>query len=325
VGQNIFGQNSLPTIKATSEIVDVRVGTDYFSKGGWHLQPEIKPDIFSIGSKWIYDRKKVTFITNLDSISFDVQPGQKYDFIILLNEKSPCHIQITTLPNPVFMNKNVIIPIILGLIFFAVFVYLKRNVIKLSQLLYLGILTPVIFWIMTFISGYIHGDYVHYKNVISELGAIGTKSEIFTSSTFIVLSVLCALFSIGLIKASKQFGLSIIPAILTVSMPITLFWVAVFPLGNEFHSLTGLLILFMLFSALFASILWRNKTKGSNIRLLSLISFFIMLFILLRFLKPFGYEYEGLVQRFFYLGWSFWYISLSLFFIKQLKTENTTP
>src|SRR5262252_5604507 len=78
-----IAQQNLPTIRATSEKVDIRVGDDYFSKGGWILEPKKNPDIFSIGSKWHYENKRVIFITDIDSISFDVNPGNKYDFIIL--------------------------------------------------------------------------------------------------------------------------------------------------------------------------------------------------------------------------------------------------
>ena len=34
VGQPIFSQDSLPTIKATSTKVDIRVGDDFFMRGG---------------------------------------------------------------------------------------------------------------------------------------------------------------------------------------------------------------------------------------------------------------------------------------------------
>ena len=82
---HVTAQNTLPSIKATSSKVDIRVGDDYFLKGGWQLEPNKKPDIFSIGSKWLYDAKKVSFITDVDSLSFNVQPGHKYDFVIMLN------------------------------------------------------------------------------------------------------------------------------------------------------------------------------------------------------------------------------------------------
>jgi hypothetical protein len=77
LSQGIFAQDNLPTINATSANVDIRVGDDYFAKGGWILDSSKKPDIFSIGSKWLYETKQVTFTTDIDSISFNVKPNGK--------------------------------------------------------------------------------------------------------------------------------------------------------------------------------------------------------------------------------------------------------
>src|SRR5262249_45449480 len=39
----------------------------------------------------------VTFRTDIDSISFDVRPGQQYDFVVLLNGERRCRSRISTL------------------------------------------------------------------------------------------------------------------------------------------------------------------------------------------------------------------------------------
>jgi len=321
IGMVIFGQDSLPVIKATAEKVDIRVGNEYFAKGGWALDPNKKPDVFSIGSKWIYETKKVTFTTDIDSISFDVKPGNKYNFIIVLNDTISCYIQIKTLSNPVFLNKSILIPLSIGIILVLFLLYLYRQKINTIKLLYLGYLSAILFWVITIVSGFIHGNYNHLKNVISDLGAIATKSEIFTSASLILLSVLCILFSIGFYRASRTFKISTIPAILSFSMPLSIFWAAIFPLGNEFHSLTGPLPLLIILGALLSYLLWNKSQEFSELRLLSIISFFIMLLILLRFIKPFGNQYEGLIQRFFYLGWTIWTLFTSFYFIKRLQNN----
>jgi hypothetical protein len=41
--------------------------------------------------------KRITFITDIDSISFDVEPGHNYDFIILFNGKDACRTRISTM------------------------------------------------------------------------------------------------------------------------------------------------------------------------------------------------------------------------------------
>ena len=321
IGMSIFGQDRLPVVKATSEKVDIRVGNEYFVKGGWILDPNKKPDIFSIGSKWDYKTKKVTFITNIDSITFNVKPGNRYNFIIVLNNTILCYTQIKTLSNPVFLKKSILIPLLISTILILLFLYHYRQKISTIRFLYLGYSIAILFWIITIISGFIHGNYNHLKNVISDLGAIETKSEIFTSTSLILLSVLCILFSIGFYRASKTFKISIIPAILSFSMPLSIFWAAIFPLGNEFHSLTGPLPFLIILGSLLSYLLWKKSQEFSELRLLSLISFFVMLLILLRFIRPFGYQYEGLVQRFFYLGWTIWTLFTSYYFIKRLQNQ----
>lgn len=319
-----FGQDTVPTIKATSSTVDILVGNDYFIKGGWFLEPDKNPDVFSLGSKWTYEHKKVSFITDIDSITFDVQPGNKYNFIILLNETVPCHIQIITSPDPIFMNSKILTPIGIGFIVMLILFHLKRNQLNVIYLLKLGYVITLFFWAVVCISGIIHGDYNHLRNVISELGAIGTKSEIFTSASFMFLAALSTLFSIGFYKASKKLGLSSIPAILSFSKPVSLIWAAIFPLGNEFHSLTGPLPLLIILASFLSFILWRSERGFFSTRLLSLLGFFMMTLILLRFVQPFGIQYEGLVQRFFYLGWTVWIIAISYLLTKQIETLNET-
>jgi hypothetical membrane protein len=319
INQEIFAQENLPTIKANSLNVDIRVDDDYFAKGGWTLDPTKKPDIFFIGSKWLYETKKVTFITDIDSISFKVQPDSKHNFIVILNGKTPCYIQIATLSNPIFMQTKIVIPLLLGLTMVFILLYLYKSKINTKRFLCFGYAAPLLFWCMTFLSGAIHGNYNQFKNVISELGAIGTKSEIFTSSALIILALSCILFSIGFYRASQKFKLSVIPAILSFSMPITMIWAAIFTLGNEFHSLTGPLPFLIIFGFLLAYLLWKRNKVFKEVSNISLLSFIISTLILLRFIKPFGYEYEGLIQRFFYLAWTIWTISITYYLSKKLK------
>jgi hypothetical membrane protein len=189
--------------------------------------------------------------------------------------------------------------------------------------LHSGYAAAAFFWCMTILSGIIHGNYNHFKNVISELGAIGTKSEMFTSTALMILAVLCIFFSIGFYKASQRFKLSLIPAILSFSMPISMIWAGIFTLGNEFHSLTGSLPFLIIFGFLLAYLLWKKNKEFSQLSIVSLISFLISALILLRFIQPFGYEYEGLIQRFFYLAWTVWTISITYYFSQKLRTLSS--
>jgi hypothetical protein len=81
----------LPVIKATSKNVKIRNG-EIFKENFWVIFPETKPDVY-----WVDFPKKeqtVTFITDLDSISFNTKYGNNYDFIILLNGKDSCYARI---------------------------------------------------------------------------------------------------------------------------------------------------------------------------------------------------------------------------------------
>jgi hypothetical membrane protein len=217
------------------------------------------------------------------------------------------------------MNKKIVIPLLSGFIIFLFLLHKYRNKLNNETLLYFGYAAPLFFWCMTFLSGYIHVNYNHFKNVISELGAIGTKSEALTSSALMILAAFSILFSIGFYRASQKCKLSPIPAILSFCMPLTMIWAGIFTLGNEFHGLTGPLPFLSIIGFLLTNLLWQRNNAFTAVRNISLLCFFISALIVLRFIKPFGYEYEGLIQRFFYLAWTIWTISISYHLSKRLK------
>jgi len=70
--QTGFTQPGIPVIKALSRNVDVKDG-DKLLKNEWNLSPEIRPDIYFARDPT--HEKKITFYTDVDSISFHVLPG----------------------------------------------------------------------------------------------------------------------------------------------------------------------------------------------------------------------------------------------------------
>ncbi|MCK9422094.1 MAG: transglutaminase domain-containing protein [Bacteroidales bacterium] len=86
-GPSLCAQQVFQVIKANSKIVDIKDGT-IFKKGNWTIVPEAKPDVYKTSSE------RVTFYTDLDSISFKVKPKHEYNFIILLNGKDSAFTQI---------------------------------------------------------------------------------------------------------------------------------------------------------------------------------------------------------------------------------------
>ncbi len=84
-------QSDLPVIRSNAAVISIQDGAN-LKKNNWSLAPEAKPDIYEAE---LIDGKphKVTFLTDLDSISFEVEEGKRYDFIIQFGE-TKCYTQI---------------------------------------------------------------------------------------------------------------------------------------------------------------------------------------------------------------------------------------
>lgn len=94
LGQLLVAQNTIPTIRANSIEVNIKDG-DIFKTSGWFIDPTINPDIYTSPSK----NKKVTFFTDIDSISVSINQDTKFDFIILLNDSLKAYTQIKYAPS----------------------------------------------------------------------------------------------------------------------------------------------------------------------------------------------------------------------------------
>jgi hypothetical protein len=88
--QYLLGQVHSVVIKATSKNIKILDGDDLLEGV---LVPELKPDIY------VYHKetrsKKIVYYTDIDSASFQVRPGDTYDFIILLDNKDSCYQRIS--------------------------------------------------------------------------------------------------------------------------------------------------------------------------------------------------------------------------------------
>lgn len=102
-GVGSFAQRKLPVIRANSKTASIRDGK-HFKKNYWAIMPEKRPDIYytEIPGK----AQKLTFITDQDSISFNVSYGENYDFIVLLNGKDTCYTRISaTYKKPLLLTR----------------------------------------------------------------------------------------------------------------------------------------------------------------------------------------------------------------------------
>jgi hypothetical protein len=97
----LHAQGPVPVIRATAPLVDVRDGRE-FKKGTWRISPQIKPDVYITHTK----HESVTFVTDIDSISFLIEPGCTYQFIILLNGKDSALTEVRYAPGVLDILKS---------------------------------------------------------------------------------------------------------------------------------------------------------------------------------------------------------------------------
>lgn len=185
-------------------------------------------------------------------------------------------------------------------------------------LLNLGMVCPALFWLTTLICGAVHGNYDHLSGTISELGALGTRSQHLFTGLLILLSVLGFGFCLGLYRVCCERKLSVLPLI-----PIIIFFlgnigVALFPLGNSLHPVAGETTIVVVLSPVLAFWSWRAIVPR-YLSLLAMAIIFLALALVLSGIVPdtFVQSHPGLLQRIFHAGWTFWFISLSIQFNKQ--------
>jgi hypothetical protein len=88
------GQDELPVLKTNSPNIKIIDGSNA-SRGDWILDPSIELDVYyAIRSE---KNRTIIFKSDIDSRSFEVEPGHVYDFVILLNGKDACKTRISTM------------------------------------------------------------------------------------------------------------------------------------------------------------------------------------------------------------------------------------
>ncbi|MCB0662283.1 MAG: transglutaminase domain-containing protein [Saprospiraceae bacterium] len=93
IAVQLSAQN-IPIIAATSDLVNVRDGKDFY-ENSWTIMPEYNPDVYESDKLGDW----VVFYTDKDSIGFKIHPDSIYDFIILLNGKDSAYTRIQYAPS----------------------------------------------------------------------------------------------------------------------------------------------------------------------------------------------------------------------------------
>lgn len=274
----------------------------------WIIEPDKNPDRYYL--QRTSHEKTVTFKADSGDVSVRILPNKTYPITFQHAGVTARTEIISRDDHSVFMQPPIALSILL--VFIILLLLSKRllNKIQTKYLLSLGLLIPTLFWISTIVGGLVHGSYSHATDVVSELGALDTKSEVFMSSIELILAGLIVLFCVGLRRALRETKRSIVPVIPILLFSVALIGVAFFPLNNEFHPIAGNISFPLMFAPLLSLIVWRNSGLGSRYITLTLVSIFCTLCFAFRFEPSINQEFEGLVQRTFYLGWSIWFVAL---------------
>jgi hypothetical membrane protein len=198
---------------------------------------------------------------------------------------------------------------------------INQNEVKMKtkHLLALGSVIPVIFWGTLTVCGYVMGDYNHLTRLVSELGAMGTRTQYMFTAGLLACAVLSVLFVIGLCQACKKMNISMIPALIILSFSLSIGGAAIFPLPLRMHLIMGMPSVLLLLSPLAALIFWRGGKLPVGLRVWAIVSLAIMLLGFLAYMPDVLGAFPGLKQRFFHLGWSIWFIGLSRAFLRSAK------
>lgn len=186
----------------------------------------------------------------------------------------------------------------------------------------MGIVIPVIFWGTLTVCGYVMGDYNHLTRLVSELGAMGTRTQYIFTAGMLACAALSVVFVIGLHKACRKRGISAFPAWIILTFSVSLAGAAIFPLPLRLHLWAGMPSILLFFSPLAALILWPGDKMPAGSRLWAIVSLAIMLLGFMAFMPEVLGAYPGLKQRFFHIGWSLWFIGLSRTFLRSPNSAD---
>lgn len=92
-GGRAHAQAELPVLEARAPVVDVQDGSHLW-KGIWTIDPAVAVDVYH--ARRSAGPKTVTFVSDVDSLSFEVEPGNDYDFIVMLGGEHACRTRIST-------------------------------------------------------------------------------------------------------------------------------------------------------------------------------------------------------------------------------------
>lgn len=202
---------------------------------------------------------------------------------------------------------------------------LKNRLLKTRHLLTWGGVVPATFWGTLAVCSFMMGDYDSLTRLVSELGAIGTRTQYIFTAGLLASAILSVLLVVGLCQECKRREISTVPALIILSFSLSISGAAIFPLPSRMHLIMGLPSVLLVLSPLTALLLWRADKQLSRLRVLALVSLAIMELGFTAFMPGVLGSMPGLKQRFFHLGWSLWFIGLSREFLRSPGPARSIP
>lgn len=86
-------KEQLPTLNATDKVLSIMVG-DQFYENVWTASPDIALDEFV--TQRFEREKEISFISDIDTLSFTIKPNNTYDFVVLLHNSEKAYTRINT-------------------------------------------------------------------------------------------------------------------------------------------------------------------------------------------------------------------------------------
>lgn len=194
-----------------------------------------------------------------------------------------------------------------------------------TRLLLCGLLTPLLFWATTVICSLVLGDYNHFSMMVSELGTIGTPSRFLFTIGLVSCLILSVLFVFGLQRICQHLKLSTLPVWIIFTYSFSFAGSGLFPLPLPLHGMLGMPSIALVLSPLTAMLLWPRVHSPSNLRVMACFALAIMSLGFLALSPADSDALLGLKQRFFHVGWSIWFIYLSVSFTRAIKDKQLEP
>ncbi|MEM6348592.1 MAG: hypothetical protein AAF927_32210 [Bacteroidota bacterium] len=79
-----LAQNELPVLRSSSPTLSIQDG-DKVRENYWHLDPDLALDVYTADKTM--QTKRVSYMSDIDTLSFELAAWEHYDFIVILNEQ----------------------------------------------------------------------------------------------------------------------------------------------------------------------------------------------------------------------------------------------